>query len=74
MKKIKWRNAIKLLMLIGVTSLVISDMYKIIIGYSWTWLGFITFILSCIVIGTIIDDFEEQLKKTSKAGTLEVNK
>lgn len=67
--KIKWLNVIKLILFIYCVYMILHDVYMITIHsyitgnmYSWTWLGFITFILFIIVAGTIYDDFEEQTK------------
>lgn len=65
--KIKWKNVIKSLMLLVSVSFIIHDVYLLTISswftgelYSFTWFGFITFILFCTITGMIISDFEEQ--------------
>ncbi len=62
-RKIKWGNVFKAIILLNCIGLVIHDFYYITIKlYSWTWLGFITFILATVVGIVIYDDFEEQIK------------
>lgn len=73
MKKIKWRNVVKLIVL-GVAScytIYVSFMlmfYTLLTGNSCmlTWAGVIGFVISCMLIADITDDFKYQLKKTSK--------
>ena len=73
MKKIKWRNVVKLIVL-GLAScevVYISFMlmfYTLLTGNSCmlTWTGVIGFIVSMALISDITNDFREQLKKTSK--------
>lgn len=67
--KIKWLNVVKLILFIFCVYMILHDLYMITIHsyitgnmYSWTWLGFITFILFIVVAGAIYDDFEEQTK------------
>ena len=67
--KIKWLNVIKLIIFIFCVYMILHDLYMITISSwitgkmcSWTWLGFMTFILFIIIAGAIYDDFEEQIK------------
>lgn len=66
MRKIKWENVIKLNVFIVSMVMILHDMFMIIFrGYSWTWYGFITFILFTTVASMIYEDFEEQIKSTN---------
>lgn len=76
-RKIKWLNVIKALGFVGCIGVILHDMYMITIhgwvtGYmaSWTWLGFITFIMAFVIAGTIYEDFEEQIKSMPNTGTV----
>ena len=67
--KIKWKNVIKSLILLISVSFMLHDVYLLTISswftgklYSFTWFGFITFILFCTITGIIVSDFEEQTK------------
>lgn len=74
MKKINWINVLKLVVMLSCISMIIHDSYKLIVGYGWTWLGFSTFILFWLIAGIIFEDFKDQLKKMSNAGTKDINK
>lgn len=68
--KIKWGNIALLGVLLLCAYIVIHDMFMLTI-YSWitgqmlgwTWLGFITFIISFAVSGEIIEYFYEEINK-----------
>ena len=54
MRKIKWKNVLKLIAMLISAAIVIYDVFML--GFSpfftgemlgWTWYGFITFIISC---------------------------
>lgn len=67
--KIKWLNVLKLIIFIFCVYMILHDLYMLSVGgwitgnmHSWTWLGFITFILFYMLAGAIYDDFEEQTK------------
>ena len=63
MKKIKWFNLIKLLILVASIGLVIHDYCLLIIGYGFTWFGLATNIMAWFLIGSIIEDFENIEKR-----------
>lgn len=69
--KVKWINVIKLLVFCFCIGNILRDIYlltiySLVIGklYSFTWLGFITFILFCAIAEILYQDFEEQTKST----------
>ena len=63
MRKIKWENVIKTIMLIFLFIVIIRDCYLVIFGsYQWTWLGVFTFMISLYLFVSIIDNFYEQIK------------
>ena len=69
--KIKWKNVVKLIVFIFCISMIFHDLFMLTIGswisgnlYSWTWFGFITFLLFCSIACMIYADFEEQIEKT----------
>lgn len=70
MKRIKWKNVIKLTILIISTLYILHDVYMLTINnwfksnnyVTWTWLGFITFILFITISTIIYEDFVEQIK------------
>lgn len=76
MKKIKWLNVIKLMLLIFSIVMILKDLYYMT-WYSWereiiscwTWYGFITFFIYCCIAGAVIEDIVEksQATGTSKA-------
>lgn len=73
LKKIKWLNALEILLFFGCLALVIHDLYMITI-YSWiksisvgfTWLGLGTFVLALMAIGVIYEDLEEKANIPTK--------
>lgn len=69
--KIKWKNVVKLIVFIFCILMIFHDLFMLTIGswisgnlYSWTWFGFITFLLFCSIACMIYADFEEQIEKT----------
>ena len=61
--KIKWDNVIKLLIFLFCVGLILHDFYLVAIKfYSWTGIGFATFLLAIITASTIYSDFEDQIK------------
>ena len=73
MKKIKWRNVVKLILLIGASCEVAYISFMLLFGSlltgntcTLTWTGIASFIISCMVITCIDEDFRDQLKKTPK--------
>lgn len=62
--KIKWINVIKLSLFLLCISMILHDIYILTISLgSFTWLGFITFILFCAIAEILYQDFEEQTKR-----------
>lgn len=73
-RKIKWSNILKFIVLISSLLLIIHDIFMITVyGWvtnnmaSWTWFGFVTFVLAVVVVILILDDFDEQLNKKKRA-------
>ena len=69
MKKVKWKNVIKLLILLLSIIVILHDLYMLTFAswisgqlYGWTWYGLLTFILFCSIASMIYEDFEEQIK------------
>ncbi len=72
MKKIKWLNVFKMIILLLCIGMIVHDIFMLTIYsyisgavYGWSWFGFISF---CLVVGVmfyVIDDFKEQIKKMS---------
>ena len=74
MKKINWINVSKLVMFLISIGVILHDLYMVTLHgyitghqYGWTWLGFGTFILFCMIAGLIYEDFEEQIKSTPRS-------
>ena len=74
MKKINWKNVMKLIIMLVASLVIVHDIYKLTIYSSitgrlagFTWFGFITFIL-CIGLVIVIYD---EIKSVSKIGTLQ---
>ncbi|MBP5426694.1 MAG: hypothetical protein J6Y29_02180 [Clostridiales bacterium] len=63
MKKIKWFNVIKLVILIASIGLIAHDFWFLIIGYGFTWFGLFTNIMAWFLIGDIIENFKEEIEK-----------
>lgn len=70
MKRVKWRNVMKLLVMLIAASVVIYDMYKLTIYSfitdklgSWTWYGFTTFIMCFAIASVLYFDVFESTKK-----------
>lgn len=68
--KIKWKNVALLIVLIICASIIIHDVFMLtfyswITGMmaSWTWFGFLTFLLAFAIGGEIIEYFEEEINK-----------
>lgn len=62
MKKIKWKNVIKLLIMLACICIVIHDIYMVSFSQfftgnlvGWTWFGFISFIIAFIVASILFD-------------------
>lgn len=63
MKKIKWGNVIKLIILVLSGYLVLHDMFMLVFKFAtFTWFGLITFIGALFLISAILEDFNEQTK------------
>lgn len=63
MRKVKWENVIKLIVLIISLIFVANDGYLVIFkSYQWTWLGLFTFLPVLYIAVAIMDDFYEQIK------------
>lgn len=76
MKKVKWLNVIKSILFIFCVYMILHDLYIVTIKsyitgnmYGWSWLGFITFILFCVVASMIYEDFKEQTKRVETLNT-----
>lgn len=76
-KRLKIKNVVKLFVFILCVYMILHDLYMITLhGYitgqhcGWTWLGFMTFILFCVIAGFIYEDFEEQIKRVSTLETV----
>ena len=68
-RRIKWKNIMLLLLLLIATSIVLHDTYILTINSwitsetaTWTWYGFITFILAFILMEKTGEYFYELLK------------
>ena len=68
--KIKWKNIALLIVLLMCAYIVGHDVFMLTIyswvtgnSCGWTWFGFITFILSCAVLGEVVDYISEEFKK-----------
>lgn len=49
-----------LMIIIGVLSFIlISDVIKLCVGYSYTWYGFITMMINIILLGITLDALEQ---------------
>lgn len=66
-KKIKWKNVIKFILLTICSYLILNDIYTLlikpfIVGYSstYTLLGIITLFAAIFIGGTIYDEFKRQ--------------
>ena len=58
--RINWLNVAKLFVLIASTSLIATDVYKIVVlGMSWTYLGMAVFISAVAVATNIVEQFIE---------------
>jgi len=71
MKKVKWLNVIKLLVLIVCLGVVIHDLYMVIVYplitsnlVGWTYWGLFTFFISLCFAYEICEDFKEEIKKS----------
>ena len=71
-KKIKWLNVIKLAILLGSITFILHDLYMLTLHswftgelLGWTWFRLLTFITVCGLAGCIVEDFNEQMKKSS---------
>jgi len=61
MKKLKVKNVILFILSM---SMILHDMYILAIKHgSFTWIGFITFILFCAIADLTYEDFKEQIKR-----------
>lgn len=70
-KKIKWLNVLKIVGFIGCLALIVHDLFMVTVyGWitsklvSWTWLGFITFVIAFIIASILFDDLEKQWNTT----------
>lgn len=62
-KKIKWLNVIKLMLMLFCIGVILHDFYCLTFKFAmFTWLGLGTHILCWLVVGTIYEDFEDQIK------------
>lgn len=67
MKKLKVKNVILFILSM---SMILHDMYILAIKHgSFTWIGFITFILFCAIADLTYEDFKEQIKKSANTWT-----
>jgi hypothetical protein len=73
MKRIKWLNVMKLILLVFSIVMILKDLYYITwyswereIITTWTWYGFITFFIYVSIVGAVIEDI---LEKTQATGT-----
>lgn len=65
------KNLIKIIVFIILCILIIKDMLTLFtFNYSFTYFGFITFIINVMLASLIYDDLEEQLKKCANKGTV----
>lgn len=65
MKKLNWKNLIKLLMLAYCTGIIVYDFVCISILFAtFTWFGFVEFIAAFIIAGYIAEDLFKK-KRTS---------
>lgn len=65
------KNLIKIILFIILCILIIKDMLTLFtFSYSFTYFGFITFIINIMLASLIYDDLEEQLKKCANKGTV----
>lgn len=71
MKKVKWGNVIKLITMLVASLVVIYDLYKLTIYsfitdklYSWTWYGFMTFIMCFAITAVLYFEVFEDTKKS----------
>lgn len=54
------KKKVLLMIIIGVLSFVlISDVIKLCVGYSYTWYGFITMMINVILLGITLDAWEQ---------------
>lgn len=81
MKKIKWRNVFKLIVLAVATCMLAYlsyhlTFYTLFTGKSCglTLTGLVMFGVSCLVIEYITDDFKDQTKKVSNARNIRYQK
>ena len=63
------KNLIKIILFIILCILIIKDMLTLF-TFSFTYFGFITFIINVMLASLIYDDLEEQLKKCANKGTV----
>ena len=62
MRKIKWGNVLKAVVLIGCVVTILCDAYSLVFKLgTFTMYGLITHILAWFIGCNIYDDFEEQL-------------
>ncbi len=68
--KVKWKNVGILAIGLFASSVIVHDVFMLTIyswatgnSYGWTWFGFITFILSCAVLGEVVDYIDEEINK-----------
>lgn len=69
-RKIKWINVALTIVLIICASIVLHDLYVILLEpiftsmvRGWTWYGLITFVIALVICGFIIDYFSDELSK-----------
>jgi hypothetical protein len=62
-RKIKWKNVIKLIIMLICLLIVIHDMYMVSISQfftgelvGWTWYGFFSFIVAFFTFGNLYDN------------------
>lgn len=72
MKKIKWVNVLKIILFMVCLGIILHDVYMLTIYSSitgklctYTWFGFLTFLIACMGAGLLYLDFDEQTKSTN---------
>lgn len=61
--KIKWGNVVKLIIALFCIGVILHDLYLVTFKFAmFTWLGLGTHIFCWVIVATVYEDFEEQIK------------